>query len=1202
MKRILSLILVLVLVLGSMPMAFADENMTGGENLYELGLVKGDAEGNLMEDQMLTREQMMVMLARVNDVEGEAMDYDLPSTFNDVNADSYYAPYIAYAEVQEWTNGTGDGTFSPNAEVTAQMVATYMLRVLGYEVNWDTAVAEAAVLGIMDDTPSEKFLRGNAFDMMYDAVNTKMANSEMTLGQKLGKIAMEEEVVAEDVAIDSAVALNSQVVEVSLDGDMDAPEMVDASIFMVTDEDDAELAIESAVFAGWDADNYTVLVRLDEALTAGEAYTVASGDSSVAFGGMGVDDTDPAIDDVTSADYNKVEITFTEAFDIADVMVTITEKYGDKDELAVLDMEYSGSDKLVVTTSEQADSTLYEVEVDGLADLAGNSVNDLTDTFTGQAMDTDEQTVLNATAQDSVTVDVEFRTKVNQDAALDAANYTITEKYGDKDEVVVASVEMKLDSDDEVVENKVVLTLATDTNEATLYTLAVENVGTLYGEALDTDNDEVSFTGKGEDTDEPSAVDADALNNTEVKITVTDDSYIAEEFDVALFSIIEKYGDKDELVVVAVKEVDAEAKTITLTTSEQSEATLYELTVAEGLADKFGNVTTDELTATFTGAGVADEIKTVTATNTKDRKVQVDFDQNYGDGALSVINYKIDGGIGYPTKVEEIDTDDNSVLLTVSELEIGTIYELTVNNVDNSDGVAMDADGVTDKFAGKSGSSDVTDTLEAVVATDNQTIKLYFDKDVADVAGIADADTLADEFDLKYEGGATVPLSGYGYIDPNNDKVYVVTASAAGTFANDDGDEITLIVNNAAGHLVDIDTEDSANEVLFAENTSTPDDIVVEGVVALDDQTLRVYFNQTVRNIDSTVSNFANVTDADGEYSTLTNAYYNNDEKTEWIFVMGTQMDSDTASKLDFVVDADAEIAGQSIISTHTLGSSKVEYSGETGDDTVEFSKNTESTDYMDNIGVTMLDSKTVKVFFPENMNTTAADDDKSVVDASVNVYDFDTASDGTGGNPTNANEGNITQVVWDKDTNSAILTLNAAFGTTDGTKLYLGFADTLANKAGNKTVKNDDDSQLWVEFSVSTADAALVSISDVTATSATSGGSIVIELDQPATSSGALTINELLADFDVVVDGESLVATDILSVSKANDDLVSEDAALNADDSEVITITLKNAYTDLDVNSTVEVEIIDDTTTDLGGLYNGELLDIDATGVTSAE
>lgn len=138
MKRVLSLVLALVLVLGTMPMAFADvtaTSMDAGQTLKTYGLVQGDENGNLNEEGMLTRAQMMVVLARLLGVEDEAKAYAIPSTSTDVEG-HWAAHYIAYAEMKGWTSGVGNGMFAPEGKVTTQQVAKFMLTALGYEANW----------------------------------------------------------------------------------------------------------------------------------------------------------------------------------------------------------------------------------------------------------------------------------------------------------------------------------------------------------------------------------------------------------------------------------------------------------------------------------------------------------------------------------------------------------------------------------------------------------------------------------------------------------------------------------------------------------------------------------------------------------------------------------------------------------------------------------------------------------------------------------------------------------------------------------------------------------------------------------------------------------------------------------------------------------------------------------------------------------
>jgi|GEM_PF-3614570 len=224
MKKTISIVLITLLLLSSL--SFASEAMTAGEKLAALGLVKGDAQGNLLEDEALTRAQMMVMLARLNGVEKKAENFDSEMVFRDVLADSYYGPFIAYAYEQGWTKGTSEETFSPDAIVNQQMVATFLLRVLGYDVNWDQAIEEAYQLGIVDELSDGTFTRKNAFDMIYDAVNTKINNEDILLGEKLG--------IGEDILLVDAKALSNTKVEITFSAPLDS-ETVESAHFQITD-------------------------------------------------------------------------------------------------------------------------------------------------------------------------------------------------------------------------------------------------------------------------------------------------------------------------------------------------------------------------------------------------------------------------------------------------------------------------------------------------------------------------------------------------------------------------------------------------------------------------------------------------------------------------------------------------------------------------------------------------------------------------------------------------------------------------------------------------------------------------------------------------------------------------------------------------------------------------------------------------------
>jgi hypothetical protein len=180
------------MVLGMIPMGFADSH-TAGEQLKDLGLVTGYPDGTLGEANNITRAEMMVQLSRINGKFEEAKSFALPSTFTDVPATHWASPYIAYAELNEWTAGVGGGKYDPNGLVTLQQAAVFMLKSLGYvadvDFNWTNAVEVATGKGLIAGVSvagNVAVTRGQLFTVMLNTVNAMLKDGSMTLMAKLG--------------------------------------------------------------------------------------------------------------------------------------------------------------------------------------------------------------------------------------------------------------------------------------------------------------------------------------------------------------------------------------------------------------------------------------------------------------------------------------------------------------------------------------------------------------------------------------------------------------------------------------------------------------------------------------------------------------------------------------------------------------------------------------------------------------------------------------------------------------------------------------------------------------------------------------------------------------------------------------------------------------------------------------------------------
>ena len=207
MKKTLSLLLVLAMVLSSFSFAFATEaEKTPGEVLRDLGVLAGNAEGDLMLDKELSRQDMIVLLSRLLGAENEAKAFEGKTSFKDVK-DPYYVPFMAWAEANELTKGVGEGLFGFGRPVTEKEVANFMLRALGYtDVKWEDVAAKAVELGLVakDADLDVDCVRGIMAEITLKALNTKVKDSDKTLAEKLALEMPVYELAVKDVTVNTA--------------------------------------------------------------------------------------------------------------------------------------------------------------------------------------------------------------------------------------------------------------------------------------------------------------------------------------------------------------------------------------------------------------------------------------------------------------------------------------------------------------------------------------------------------------------------------------------------------------------------------------------------------------------------------------------------------------------------------------------------------------------------------------------------------------------------------------------------------------------------------------------------------------------------------------------------------------------------------------------------------------------------------------
>ncbi len=182
MKKVLSLVLVLSMILGSFGMAFAatpsDVVGTNYEDavnvLTELGVVEGYKDGTYKPGNIVTRAEMATLIVKALGLNDYAVGR---SSFTDMNG-HWADPYVAYATSLGVLSGYTDGTFRPNQTVTYDQAITMLVQALGYKGEYlvggypGAYVAQAKTLGILDNVKSGTTgaNRGDIATMIYNAL------------------------------------------------------------------------------------------------------------------------------------------------------------------------------------------------------------------------------------------------------------------------------------------------------------------------------------------------------------------------------------------------------------------------------------------------------------------------------------------------------------------------------------------------------------------------------------------------------------------------------------------------------------------------------------------------------------------------------------------------------------------------------------------------------------------------------------------------------------------------------------------------------------------------------------------------------------------------------------------------------------------------------------------------------------------------
>lgn len=193
MKRIVSLVLALSMVLSMFTFSFAGESLKDVEGtkyeaaveaLIELGIVDGYPDGTYLPNNVVTRAELAKLLVIAYGLEPAAEASASVTPFADAN-DHWASGYVNVSADYKFVNGYPDGSFQPNGTVTYAEAITMCLRVLGYanEIDskgtWPTNyIAKAQDLKLMKDITFASYndgaKRGDIALLIWNMLRTKM--------------------------------------------------------------------------------------------------------------------------------------------------------------------------------------------------------------------------------------------------------------------------------------------------------------------------------------------------------------------------------------------------------------------------------------------------------------------------------------------------------------------------------------------------------------------------------------------------------------------------------------------------------------------------------------------------------------------------------------------------------------------------------------------------------------------------------------------------------------------------------------------------------------------------------------------------------------------------------------------------------------------------------------------------------------------
>ncbi len=524
MRKVLSFVLVLTLVLSSFSMAFAADSAAGLTDVagnanadaiqvaYDLDIVTGNPDGTFLPEKAVTRAEFAAMLTRALAIPDSALAGYATTSFQDTAGYTWAVPYLGFCQSKGIMLGDGAGNVMPGRTITVNEAMTMALRAIGYTANSSLLVG-AWPANYVSIAQNEE---------LYDDVASATTVDKASAAQIIYNL-----LTVQKVAVNTDGETTYQ--ETKVDKEDVAANLLNTNLGC-TESDDVTIGDEVT----YD----TSLINITGILGAfGTAYLnddddmVAFIPDSVALTGK-IDDKKFKVGDVKyefdddGEDFTTSAVTFENTYKdttngLTKASIETFAKKADDEETVTLNVDLSGK-KIKDVYSAVAWSVKYD---ESSADLAPSDVQE----------DIEDHELLNADFVEDDDDNIDFNSfqlvgvSSLSDIAEDDVVYVYTDDDGDIRKVAVGTetvegIVEELDEDDLTVtiDGKEYDIAATGTSDA--QKLDVDDDGIFY---LDYNGEIYDFDGSGK-ADTYAVIDAvnsgDSFDNVKLKLYTSDDS------------------------------------------------------------------------------------------------------------------------------------------------------------------------------------------------------------------------------------------------------------------------------------------------------------------------------------------------------------------------------------------------------------------------------------------------------------------------------------------------------------------------------------------------------------------------------------------------------------------------------------------------------------------------------------------------------